>query len=475
MSRQPEKSLARRGAFLLIARIFPALALLLVMVGYSRMLSPEAYGQYQNVWVRYGLLSTLACLGIPTIAQVIGPVEMIVGLQRNRTQIRIGFGAVLALTTGVFLYWNRAYLPLPALSVFFVGWVLATVAEGLALGQRRYRLVSVVNLAASILFLVLHGVFRASPVLLFSSLGALALLRATCLWVPMGRVFRKTALPEATVGSSGLRRLWRDLAFYDLIQQSGRLMDKALVGFLVVPALSAVYFNGAQEVPFLPLLLGVAGSAFLHQAADAGATDARGKAIYIRATGHWLAAFVFPLFWFLMLERETIFDLVFGGRYAASVPVFAMATLILPLRAYPFSAMLQHFRETKWVLWGAGGELILATLLALIFYQLLGLPGIALAFVVSTLCMAVFYTWKTMQITHLQLSALLPLRAWALQFGASTGVLCGIKTALSLAGAGALAELVALALSAIGLAAFSGLRILRKKTGVAAKTGTECK
>lgn len=462
MSRQPERTLARRGAFLLVARIFPALALLLVIVWYSRVLSPDAYGLYQNLWVRYGLLSTLACLGIPTIAQVIGPVEMMAGLRGSSRAARLGWGVVLALSAAVFLFWNRDYLPLPVLALFFVGWVLATVAEGLALGQRRYKWVAAVNLAASLLFLVLHGVFLFSVTGLFSSLGILALMRAVFLFMPLRRIFRKTE-PEAAATVPGqLVRLWRDLAVYDLIQQSGRLMDKALVGFLVVPALSAVYFNGAQEVPFLPLLLGVAGSAFLHQAADAGEAGPSGKAAFIRATGNLLAAFVFPLFWFLMLGREALFEVVFGGKYTASVPIFAMTTLILPLRAYPFSAMLQHFRETKWVLWGAGGELVLATLLAFTLYAIMGLPGIALAFVLSTVCMAAFYTWKTVQLTGLSLGHLFPLRPWAFKFVASGFLLWMVKIILSNNRMSDLSVLISLGLCAGALAAFFSFRSWRR-------------
>lgn len=460
MSRQPERTLARRGAFLLAARIFPALALLAVMVWYSRTLPPEAYGQYQNVWVRYGLLSTLACIGIPTMAQVIGPAEMMAGLRSSSRKMRAGFWGIFGISALVFALWNQSFLPLPVLLILFVGWVLATIGEGLALGQRRYRLVSATNLVASLLFLLLHCIFIASSVFLFSSLGLLALLRAAVLLLPVGRAFK-----QATGGvliPASLSRLWRDLAVYDLIQQSSRLLDKALVGFLVAPALSAVYFNGAQEVPFLPLLLGVAGSAFLHQAADAGETDASGKAVFIRATGSLLAAFVFPLFWFLMLGREALFEVVFGGKYEASVPIFAMTTLVLPLRAYPFSAMLQHFRKTKWVLWGAAGDLVLATVLAFILYPLLGLPGIALAFALSTGCMVLFYTWKTVQITGLSVSALFPLRQWAVKFMVSASALYGLKTALSLTGLNSFQSLLALALCAAGLAGFFSLRNFRK-------------
>ncbi len=462
MSRQPERTLARRGAFLLAARIFPALALLLVMVWYSRLLSPEAYGLYQNTWVRYGLLSTLACLGIPTVAQVIGPAEMTAGLQASSRKTRAGFGLLFGLSVFLFVFWNLAYLPPLLGAAFFSTWALATLAEGLALGQRRYRLVSAVNLGASVLFVALHGCFRADPLWLFGSLAALAALRALLFWQVLRPHFRKTAGAGSTTRPASLTRLWRDLAVYDLIQQSSRLLDKALVGFLMVPALSAVYFNGAQEVPFLPLLLGAAGSAFLHQAADATGTDAAGKAAFIRATGHWLAAFVFPLFWFLMLAREPLFEVVFGPKYQASVPIFAMTTLVLPLRAYPFSAMLQHFRHTRWVLLGAAGDLVLATLLAFVLYPLLGLPGIALAFALSTLCMVLFYTWKTVQLTGLSLSALFPLRQWAAQFLLAAGVLYGLRTVLSLARLPSLWMVVVLGACAAGLALFLSLRSFRK-------------
>lgn len=462
MTRQPEKILARRGLFLLAARIFPALALLVVMIWYSRVLPATAYGEYQNLWVRYGLLSTLACVGIPALAQVVGPAEMISGLRQSSRAMQGLFAGFFALAALLFGFWNLDFLSFPLLIAFFITWALAALGEGLALGQRHYRLVSFVNGGASLLFLAAHGLFPHNPTALFGTLAVLAGLRAFLFFRPILRAGRQRAPVGLISPPTGLQRLWRDLAAYDLIQQSARLLDKTLVGFLVAPALSAVYFNGAQEVPFLPLLLGVAGSAFLHQAADAQTSEAAEKARYLRATGRLLSAIVFPLFWFLMLGKSSLFQVVFGGKYNASVPVFTMTILVLPLRAYPFSALLQHLRHSRWVLWGAAGDLLLASGLAGILYPLLGLPGIALSFALSTFCMVTFYTWKTVQLTGLSLNELFPIRTWALQLSISAAVLGGIRIVLAFFPVAPWMLLLSLAAAAAGLTVVFGFRNFRK-------------
>ncbi len=456
MAIQPENPLAKRSLYLLVARLFPALALLAVMIGASRTLPVADYGHYQNLWVRYGLLSTVACMGIPALVQLLRPAETAAWL-RGKGRGKGVFIMLLSLSAALFAWWNGGYLPFLTALGFFAFSVFATLAEGLALGLRCYRMTAVVNTIAALLFVGLHVLLLSSPTTLFSALAALSLLRTGALLLPVWKEM-SSSKSAGNPSPQSLKTAWRDMALYDLVQQSGRYLDKAIVGLLVSPALSAVYFNGAQEVPFLPLLLGAASSAFFHSAADVSEEPVEEKARLLRATGRLLSAFVFPLFWFLMLGKTEIFTLVFGPKYAASVSIFAMTTLMLPLRAYPFSAMLQHLRQGKWVLWGAVGDLLFASTLGLGLYYVLGLPGIALAFTVSTACMCAFYTWKTMSLTGLKLTQLFPLRDWAMKFFVSALVLGAGSFCLSFASFSSLTKLVIVAILAAVLTAFWGFR-----------------
>jgi O-antigen/teichoic acid export membrane protein len=421
------RTLLSRGKGLLLVRLLPAVALLVVMVLLSRRLPQAVYGDYQNVWVRYALLSSLSCLGVPAIAQVVGPDVLAGALRRfGRKQVALLAGWLL-LTALLFLWWNRSILPVMLAGSLFAVWSLAVVAEGLLLGMRRFRETSWINAGYAVVFVVLHFFWKGAsvaPIFLF------LLLPATARLLLFVYFLRKTVLVMRLPLNKAVRpadkKLWVQLALYDALQQGMRSLDKTLVGFLVTPALSAVYFNGAQEVPFLPLLLGAVGGAFLHSAADnAGASPAH-KAHLLRTAGGVMSALLFPLFWALLLCRQPLFAVVFSAKYEASAAIFAMILVVLPFRAYPFSALLHHYRAGGLVNAGVLGDMIVAPLLALLLFPSMGLPGVALAFSLSTILMVTFYTIATLRITKLRVSDLFPLRTWGLQMAVSAGGVGGI-------------------------------------------------
>ena len=421
------RTLLSRGKGLLLVRLLPAVALLVVMVLLSRRLPQAVYGQYQNVWVRYALLSSLSCLGVPAIAQVVGPGVLAGALRRLNVKQIAGIGGWLLLTAAIFVGWNRSVLPVLLGGSLFLTWSLAVVAEGLLLGLRRFKETGWINAAYAIVFVGLHLVWDGQSVpriflLLLLPAVARLFLFAALLWKTLS-VFPTAPNVKATPAD---KKLWGQLALYDALQQGMRSIDKTLVGFLVTPALSAVYFNGAQEVPFLSLLLGAAGGAFLHGAADNAAASPASKAHLLRTAGSVMSAVLFPLFWVLLLCRHSLFTVVFSAAYEASAAIFAMVLVVLPFRAYPFSALLQHYRAGALVNAGVLGDMIVAPLLALLLFPLMGLPGVALAFSLSTILMIVFYTIATLRLTRLRLSDLFPFRTWALQMVLSAGGVGGV-------------------------------------------------
>ena len=421
------RTLLSRGKGLLLVRLLPAVALLVVMVLLSRRLPQAVYGDYQNVWVRYALLSSLSCLGVPAIAQVVGPGVLAGALRRFRPKQIVFIAGWLLLMALLFLWWNGPVLPAVLGGSLFIVWSLAIVAEGLLLGLRRFKETGWINAGYALVFVALHLVWDGQAVprifwLLLLPAVARLLLFLRLLW----QTVVATPMPQNTKALTADKKLWGQLALYDALQQGMRSLDKTLVGFLVTPALSAVYFNGAQEVPFLPLLLGAAGGAFLHSAADNASASPEKKAHLLRTAGSVMSALIFPLFWALLLCRQPLFTVVFSAKYAASASIFAMILVVLPFRAYPFSALLQHYRAGGIVNAGVLGDMIVAPLLALLLFSFMGLPGVALAFSLSTIFMIAFYTVATLRITKLRLPDLFPFRTWALQMALSAGGVGGV-------------------------------------------------
>lgn len=416
-TKNTSKQFARQGSLLFLLRALPATAVLVVMILYARWLPQNLYGQYQNFWVRYGLLSTFTTIGLPAFLLLLSPAE-VAGFCRAIGQRQILFFLLVnSLCGGLFSYWEKSLFPLWFPALFLLVWTLGLLLEALLISFRKLKSLLVINTVFAGVFLILHLALVPDggdtlQQLLFA-IGGLALARVLLLMGWALAAFRRQQIQMPVRA----RSIWFHLTLTDIIQQSGRLLDKVLLGLLAPPARSAVYFNGAQEIPFLAALLGAASGNFLLQAsAGDSASELPQKAHWLQLTGAFLGALVFPLFWGLLLNRQTLFEILFAGRYLESVPVFTIFLFALPLRAYPFSALLQQLRKGTMITLGAFLDLVLAVGLALLLYPLLDLSGIALAFTIATVLLAVFYTVQTIRYTSLSLSDLFPVKTWLLQF-----------------------------------------------------------
>ena len=81
---------------------------------------------------------------------------------------------------------------------------------------------------------------------------------------------------------------------------------------------------------------------------------------------------------FLFIFREEIFSYVFKNKYNDSVPIFAISLFILPLRINNYSVILQCFSQGKKVMLGSLIDIIIAIILMIILYPIMGSRGIVL-------------------------------------------------------------------------------------------------
>jgi O-antigen/teichoic acid export membrane protein len=91
-----------------------------------------------------------------------------------------------------------------------------------------------------------------------------------------------------------------------------------------------------------------------------------------------------------------ISGLFFGPGYSASadiIPLVAVSALLAALKAYHFDAALQLARRTLQQVWIVLGAAVLGVLLNLLLIPVLGLPGAALASVLTFLAAAAFTAW----------------------------------------------------------------------------------
>jgi O-antigen/teichoic acid export membrane protein len=182
-------------------------------------------------------------------------------------------------------------------------------------------------------------------------------------------------------------------------------------------------------VPFLPILLGAVGGAALMQLSADKAEDA--PIVVVNKTARILSALVFPVFFFLVCFRYELFTVILTNRYEGSVPIFLMSMLVLPLRAYNFTVVLQNKHKGNLINKGALLDMVLACVLMYPLYLLLGLPGVALSFVVSTYLQAAYYLYHTSRVLDVKWHKLLPLTNWCTKLIIFAIVFIGIHYGLS--------------------------------------------
>jgi O-antigen/teichoic acid export membrane protein len=409
-------TLLGNSTYIFLIRFFPSIVSVAALVWLSRHMTPAYYGHYQSFWVQWQVLQVVACLGIPTL-MFSYPLVHLNGLMRGLQSkqvaslgawivvVSIGFGVLQQYTASPFKAWQA--------SAFLLLSVPITLVEVYAMLGRQFRQVLLINVAYA-------GVFGVSHAFL---VGGLLSTEQLMEWLLAGNLLRLTALaglvwryyqgvqPVAPVPLHTVQNLWAHTALNELIQVLFKWADKFALNFLLPAALFALYFNGTLDVPFLPLLLGAAGSALLLQLSQPDLPDTERVAM-AKAAGVLLGSLVFPLFFFLLFFRYELFGVLFAHRYDAAVPLFLVSSLVIPMRAYNFTALLRHKGRGRTITTGALLDLLLAFVLMYPLYRLLGLAGVALAFVVSTYCQAGYYLVHTARLLGLSWTALLPWRPW---------------------------------------------------------------
>ena len=446
-----------------IIRFFPSLANLLVVIWYSRHLAQDVYGNYQHFWIQLNVFCPLACIGIHVLG-ITYPPGFIINLLRSIKAKQYALYAFWVVTIGcifALLQGNVMHIAFLVPFLFLLCYTLATIFESLLIVFRNYNSLVIVNVIYSVLFFGIHWFVLNSQFSLetvFSYLLILTVLRL-CIYAGIAisnwqRYNEEEHDKEYVVKQ--IRTLWLHLGIYDITQVLSNFVDKFAISLVLTAQLSAIYFNGSQNIPFLPLLLGAAGSAALIQLARGNRSNESTDAVQLmNQMGRALSCIVFPVFLFLLFFRAPLLIALFGNKYAPAIPVFAASILILPVRAYHFTTVLQRMHKGHIINIGAISEFVLGCLLMYPLYVWLGLPGVALSFVISTYLQALFYLLHTARLLQVSPLKLVPYVNWSVKFIVFSILFIGIRYVGNLYFAGS----IPLILGGAAMAAMAGISL----------------
>ncbi len=405
--------------FIFLIRFFPTLANVLVLIYYSHKLATVSYGTYQNFWIQLNIFYPLACFGIHVFIITYSP-AYILSLARSirRGQYAI-YGAWLLLLCGIFAYlqYNPLNISFIVPFLFLLVYAVTLILESLLIVFRSFKSVVLLNLLFSTAFFLIHWYVLKdgfSLQKLFTSLFIISVLRLIAYVCIAGLQAKKqqTSVPEE-IPVAKARSLWLHLSLFDILQMSFSWIDKFIISLVLSASLSAIYYNGSINIPFLPLLLSAAGSAVLIElSAVKKENETQHTVLLMRQSAKVLSSIIFPFFFFLLFYRYQLIVAVFSEKYIPAIPVFFVSTLVLPLKAYNFTTVLQNQHKGAIINTGAFLDISLACLLMYPLYKWLGLPGVVLSFVITTYLQAAFYLFHSAHTLGLNLFSLLPIGNW---------------------------------------------------------------
>ena len=378
-------------------RIIAALLSLGTSVVLSRLLSQNEYGTYQQVWLIYATLIPFVMLGMP--ASVTYYIPQADGIEQKMIVIQTALLLVLAgLLTGVVLYMFAgplagrlggrpleellrlfALFPIFALPLVFVDSMLIAThdAPGAALlavllaGTQFLAVVTPIAVGYD-LKVVMHAL-NLTAVVRFLGVGWYVMRRYK--GVPL--VFNLSFLGRQL-------RYSIPLGLASIVGTLSMQLDRLIVALFFEAREYAVYVNGAIELPLVGIITGSVMSVItpefvrLHKAKK----DRELLRMWHSAI-HKVAILFFPMTAFLFIFATDVVSILFSHRYTESGLFLRIYLLLLPLRITVYGSLLMAAGKSPLILKAATLGLVLNGAMSLLFVNLIGLPGAALAAVIS--------------------------------------------------------------------------------------------
>ncbi len=359
------------SVLIFISRFFPAMANLLVTIWFSRMLPQEDFGRYQYFWIQLNILYPLACFGIHQLLVTYSKGKIANILSRIKRKYYILFLCWMFGLSALFAWLQSQYgvTSFTTAFLFLLTFSINVITESLLIVFRRFGVLCITGFIYALAYSGVHRMVAVGQLPIQSIFSLLLIMNMLRMFVYSMSVLSEVkkdreGYEDENIDERQTVSLWLHLGVYDASQMLFGWVDKFVIALVLSASMSAVYYNGAQNIPFLPLLLSAAGSAVLMQ------------------------------------------------KYIPAIPVFAVSILVLPARAYSFTTVLQRMHRGDIINIGAIADLILACALMYPLYTWFRLPGVALAFVITTYLQAAFYVIYTARLLQAPVLSLLPLGNW---------------------------------------------------------------
>lgn len=376
--------------YLIASKLIPALLLTLINVIFSRKLSFSDYGAYQTTWSVINVCIIIVTFGIPRYIMSFGNIW-----QYDRGTINKVIGFAFLFTLMPVSFYLVKYIDFISFSatvlILFINASQAfyLIQESNVISILQNQLLVKVNVIYALLLFLSHVFiiycFEYSLIICLSAILFISIIRNIILFLSQKKY---RLLSNSKIKMDVVELVW--FGINDTLQVITKWFDKIILILIISAADYAIYFNGTYEIP----LIGMALTAFQSIITSYGSKEnieSNQLSLFKKSTSI-MACILFPLSAFCFFYSNEIITLLFSSDYNQSVVLFAISSLLLPLRIASYTVLLQLKKMGKIILIGSIIDFFVAIVLMLVLYPYFKLSGLITSIVIATYFQAIFYT-----------------------------------------------------------------------------------
>ncbi len=200
------------------------------------------------------------------------------------------------------------------------------------------------------------------------------------------------------------------LIFSILLSGSASYVDGFLVSNKFNEATFAIFKYGARELPFVVLLANAFSNAMIPEFSEK--SDLSESLKLLKRRSEKLMHYLFPASIALLLVSKWLYPLVFNPDFAESANVFNIYLLIIVSRLIFPQTILVGLKKTRVIMFSSLFELIINISLSLVFIDLFGIEGVALATLIAYLIQKIIMMFYLSVKEDVKLNSYIPVAAW---------------------------------------------------------------
>jgi len=273
-------------------------------------------------------------------------------------------------------------IPYLGILVFYV--VLSgpsSLVEYIYLLKRRFNNIVIYGVCSfSIHFILVAGPAIFNLGIIYSLLGLIGINILRLIWL----LFLLARFADFTFSFKYLKEhlsIGTPLILSIFLSGSATYIDGFIIAGKYDMASFAVFRYGAREMPLVMLLANAFSTSMIPEVREKNNLIKSLNKIKLESSR--MIRYLFPISIILLITSKYFYPIIFNPEFAGSAVIFNIYLLVIVSRLVFPQTILIGLKRTKFILLGSGFEIVLNVILSLLFINIFGIAGVALATVIA--------------------------------------------------------------------------------------------